>query len=237
MGHGPADLRIGQAGEAILQPGGADLTRHKAADRGLGFGDAGFGRTAQMAEEGCKTGGVLAPRRQMMIGQQGVGGLGRQLPEGGDRAVQHLQHQTRILFGVVHMARLQAPVVIMLDQVVVGVAGRGQRIQPQRVDRCRAKGRQTRPVGHQMRQIVAQDVVADQMGRTLAECFQPVEGRRKRPALMHEHLLTAHRRKGKESGSLWINLQIDRNTAYREGDGIIAQVSRFRRSAKGQASY
>lgn len=50
--------------------------------------------------------------------------------EGRDLIGQHLQREPRILFGVIHMPDLQTPVVIMLDQMVIGIARKGQGIQP-----------------------------------------------------------------------------------------------------------
>lgn len=51
---------------------------------------------------------------------------------------------------------------------------KGERVQPQRINRHCPKGRQTRPVGHQMRQIMAHDIMADQMICALTDRLQPV---------------------------------------------------------------
>jgi hypothetical protein len=110
----------------------------------------------------------------MMIGQQGIWRLLPQPGEGRDLIGKHLQRQPRVLFGVIHMPDLQPTVLIMLDQMVIGIARKGQGVQPKRIDRRRPQPRQPRPVGHQMRQIVPEDVVTHQMRRTVAQRLQPV---------------------------------------------------------------
>jgi hypothetical protein len=105
----------------------------------------------------------------MVIGQQDIGGLLPQSDERCDLLGQNLQRQPRILFGVIHMPHLQAPVLIMLDQMVIGVARKGQRIEPQRINRPRRQNRQSRAVRSQIRQIVAQDVMPHHMRRPVAQ--------------------------------------------------------------------
>ena len=58
-----------------------------------------------------------------------IGAAERQL-QGSELIVENLEHEPRIQFRVVDMARLQLPVAVVLDQVVIGVARKGQRIEP-----------------------------------------------------------------------------------------------------------
>ena len=46
-----------------------------------------------------------------------------------------VQRESGIELGIVHPPVLELPVLVVLDQVVVGVAGEGQGIEPQRIDR------------------------------------------------------------------------------------------------------
>ncbi|KDB05119.1 hypothetical protein U879_03190 [Defluviimonas sp. 20V17] len=98
-----------------------------------------------------------------MIGHQRIGFRGIEFAEGLELVFQHLKHQTRIEFWVVHMPRLEAAILIVFDEVVVGIARKGQRVQPQGVDRGGDQFRQTRAYSREMRKIMAQDVVSDQM--------------------------------------------------------------------------
>ena len=66
----------------------------------------------------------------MVIGGKRVRRLGPQSREGRNLVRQNLQGQPRILRRVVHMPDLKPPVLIMLDQMVVGAPRKGQRIQP-----------------------------------------------------------------------------------------------------------
>ena len=61
-----------------------------------------------------------------MIGQQGIGSLLPQPSKSRDLIRQHLQRQPSVLFRVIYMPDLQPPVVIMLDQMVVRIARKGQ---------------------------------------------------------------------------------------------------------------
>ncbi|TAT97864.1 hypothetical protein ELI49_29400 (plasmid) [Rhizobium ruizarguesonis] len=65
-----------------------------------------------------------------MKGCDGIGLVGVLLPQSCQLIAQHLKHQSRIQFRIVDMARLQTPVMIVLDQVVVGIARKCERIEP-----------------------------------------------------------------------------------------------------------
>ena len=109
------------------------------------------------------------------------------------------------------MANLQAPVLIVFDQVMIRIARKSQGVQPKRIYRRCAHVRQPRPICYQMRQIVAQDVVANQMCRSIAKRLQSVQRRLQSGPFVNNSPLTPHRRKGKQIGRFWINLKINRN--------------------------
>ncbi|WP_232816500.1 hypothetical protein [Paracoccus zhejiangensis] len=116
-----------------------------------------------MPEDGIKPTRCLAPRRQQMIRDQRVWFLDIQLAERLDLVFQHLKYQTCILFRIIHMADLQSPIMVMLDQPMIGIARKRQRVLPQCVNRVLRQSRQPWPDRHQMWQVVTQDIVADQM--------------------------------------------------------------------------
>ena len=65
-----------------------------------------------------------------MKGCHGIGLVGVLLRQSRQLIAQHLKHQSRIHFRIVDMARLQAPVMVVLDQVVVGIARKCEWIEP-----------------------------------------------------------------------------------------------------------
>lgn len=87
-------------------------------------------RVADFAEDGVEPLGPVHPGCQVVIGRQGLGRLVRQVTQRFDLVFQHLEDQPRILFGIVDVTGLQASVVIVLDQMVIGVARKGQRVEP-----------------------------------------------------------------------------------------------------------
>ena len=76
-----------------------------------------------------------------------------------------------------------------------------------------------------MRQIVPQDVVANQMRSPFTKRLQPVQRRFKRGPFVSQPRLAPNRRKGKKPRRLRINLEIDRNTTRQEQGGVEAQLS------------
>ena len=114
------------------------------------------------------------------------------------------------------MPRLQPPVVVVFDEVVIGVPREGQRVQPKRVDRCLHLLAQAGAGGHQMLDVMAQDVVAqdvDPFQRLLQQVQRP-----RQPAFWghHRRPLVAHRRQVEDRGSLRVHLQIHRQAALQE---------------------
>jgi hypothetical protein len=101
----------------------------QAADGGVGGGFIGGGATQEL-EQRVKPTCSFAPRRQMVIGHQGIRRLLPQPVEGRYLIRQNLQRQPGILFGVIHMPDLEPPVLIMLDKMVVRIAWKGQGVQP-----------------------------------------------------------------------------------------------------------
>lgn len=61
------------------------------------------------------------------------------------------------------MPRLQAPVMIVFDEMVVWIARKGERVQPQGIDRGACDRRKPRADSSQMRQIMAKNVMTQQM--------------------------------------------------------------------------
>ena len=92
-----------------------------------------------------------------------IGRLLFQSPKRLDLVGQNVKNQLRVQFRFVHMSRIQTPVVIVLDQVVIGVARKCERIEPKRIDRRRSEPRQVWSVGDKMRKIETNDIMPDQV--------------------------------------------------------------------------
>ncbi|EAR51985.1 hypothetical protein OG2516_13209 [Oceanicola granulosus HTCC2516] len=105
---------------------------------------------------------------------------------------------------------------VVLDEVVIRVAREGQRIEPEGVDRRFGKLRQPRSHGCQMRQIMAQDVMSNEMPDIAKVGLQPIQ--RDRPFLASQcrPVITAHRRQVKYARRFWIDLKIDRQASRQE---------------------
>ena len=102
---------------------------------------------------------------------------------------------------------------VVLDEVVVWVARKGQRVEPQCVDRRAEELRQARSRRSEVGQIMAQDVVTDQMIAVGGRRFQPIKSAlqitfsgqdRRRFAVLN-------RSKGKDPSCFGIHFDVDRN--------------------------
>ena len=207
----------------------------KAADGGMGRGLIRR-RAVQELEQRIEPRRGFAACRQMVIGECRIRRILHQPGESCDLIGQHLQCQPRVLFGSIHMPDLQAPVLIMLDHMVVRIVRKGHGIKPKRVYRGRPQTRQPRTICHQMRQIVPQDIVADEMCGPAAELLQPIHCGLQRRTLVDQCRLTPHRRKGKDPRRLRIDLQINRNASRKERGGVKGQASEFQVPSKASKS-
>ena len=118
------------------------------------------------------------------------------------------------------MARLQPPVVMVLDQMVIGVARKCQRVQPQRINGAFCQPRQLRAQSQQVRQVKPDDVVAQEMVRTLRHRLEPDQRLFDQPATRH-HLvrpIVPHGGKGKDPCRPGVNLEVQRDTPVGKGE-------------------
>ena len=95
------------------------------------------------------------------------------LRERGDLALKHLKDETGVKLRIVDMSSLQPAVLIVLDQVVIGVLWEGEWVEPQRIDRRLANDHE---FGRSLRQVVqveVNDVVPEQEVRRAGELVKP----------------------------------------------------------------
>ena len=110
--------------------------------------------------------------------------------EGAQLVAEDLQGKPRVQFRVVDAAPLELSVLVMLDQMVIGIAGKGQWIQAEGVHRRQTQQFQPGIDRPQMRKVEINQVVAEkevragcevvQLGQSL---WQPVSCARKEKGL------------------------------------------------------
>lgn len=69
----------------------------------------------------------------------------------------------------------QRPVLVVFDQMVIGVAREGQRVEPERIDDRQLQQSQAGAQGGQLRQVEMQDVVAEYEGGAIGEFIELVK--------------------------------------------------------------
>ena len=86
--------------------------------------------------------------------------------------VEHLQRKPGVQLGIVPAARYQRSVLVMLDQMVIRIAGEGQRIQPKCVHRGQVQQPQAGIGRPQMGQVESDQVVPQQEVRAIGQVVQ-----------------------------------------------------------------
>ena len=94
------------------------------------------------------------------------------LGQGLDLVPQNVEDKQGILLGIVQMTALQPPVLIVLDQVMVGILRERKRVEPQRVDDGLTEKLQISGCSCQVRQVERDDVVPNQELRVPGKLVQ-----------------------------------------------------------------
>lgn len=90
--------------------------------------------------------------------------------------------------GGVEPPALELAILVMLDQMVVRVARKGQRIQPQRIDHRQCQQPQSGCGRGEMRAIEVDEIVAEHEAATRGQCIEAAQRRRQIAALEAESL-------------------------------------------------
>ena len=112
-----------------------------------------------------------------MEGCQQIGVVSSEFPQLGQLVSEDGEHEPSVDFGVAGAPGLETPVLIVLDQAVIRVAGKGERVEPEGVDRGLCEKLQTGTCISQIGQIVLDHVVSDhelRAGGVLVERAQGV---------------------------------------------------------------
>ena len=96
-----------------------------------------------------------------MEGRQQIGVVSCEFSKLGELVSEDGEHEPGVDFGVAGAPGLEPPILIVLDQAVIRVAGKGERIEPEGVDRGLRDELQTGACFSQIGQIVLDHVVPE----------------------------------------------------------------------------
>ena len=134
---------------------------------------------------------------------------------------EHLQCQTGIQLRIVQLPPPEPAVLIVLHEMVIGVAREGQRTETQRVHRGQPEQPEVRVRGSQVGQVEGDEVVAEDKGRAFSEIVEPVERRAHIAPRMNQALagVRPHRAERVNDPILLADLQVQRDAVRQEGIG------------------
>ena len=114
--------------------------------------------------------------------------------------------------------RWSRPVLVVLDQVMIGIAGKGEGAEPQRIQRREFQQPQVRLRRGQMGQVEGNQVVAQNERRPVGEIVQRRQRRRQAAAGIHQGLagVRAYRAKLVDALVFPADLEIQRETGGQE---------------------
>ena len=140
---------------------------------------------------------------------------------------QDVQRDSGIELGVVHSPSLELSVLVVLDQVVIRVAREGERIEPQRIDRRELQEPKFGLCRGKMRQVEAEQIVAQKELGASGEIVHSRQRRRQVAATVEYQTLAgirAHGGEGVNSTVLLADFEVQRQA---RGGEALAFVPRW----------
>ena len=172
VGQGPAVS--GRICDDFVTMGSASETRQLLVDRLAGLGDQGSRRSTKIREETVEPDPFADRRRKPVPGKQPVA---RSALQGLVLVSKDLDRAHGVERGVVHPSSFERAVLVVLDQMVVGVPREGKRIEPQRIDGRPPQQPQVGICLLQNTQVEADQVVAKQKIGAVGEIVEPRQRR------------------------------------------------------------
>jgi len=219
IGQSPAGGR--RPGRDLASAGRAGDAGQPSFDRGQRLGFHGAGRAAKLGEEGVE--GAIpvfrfrraqpVPRRQQ---------LRRGFPQRPPLIAEDLQREAGIELRVVPPPAFEAAVPVVLDEAMVGIAGKSEGPETQRIDGREPQQPQAGLGRHQMRQVEGDQVVAQNEGRSVGEAVQFRQRRRQVAAAIHDApvAIRTHAGEGVNAAVRLADFEIQREAAGRERHGF-----------------
>ena len=189
---------------------------------GLRFGVRRAARAAEFRKESVH-GAVLAvghgghqpvPRRQEI----GLGFL-----ECAALVPEDLQRQSRVQLRIVQLPAPQRAVLVVLYEVVIGVAGKGERAEAEGVHRRQFEQPQIGLLRPQVGQVESDQVVAEDEGGAVGEIIEPLQRRAQAAAGMDltPAGIRAHRAESMDDAVVLADLQVESQTSGRKGSVLV----------------
>ena len=210
---GQRPVRWGQGGRDFAGVNLAGVAGQTLVDGGVGLGIGGTLCIAQGGKEEVEAGCGAARSCQPVPGGKELRvGFGQKLA----LIVEDFQGQAGVEFRVVDLSAPELAVLVVLDEVVIGVAGKGEGTQQQRIDRRQIQQAQVRLGGPEVRQVESDQVVAEQEVGAVCQLVKPVQCRLKAHAAFGKGQPVVgggpHRGESVDAGVVLADLKVERQT-------------------------
>ena len=135
--------------------------------------------------------------------------------QGSPLVAENLQRKSGIQFRIVDASSLEPAVLIVLDEVVIGMARKREWTEAQRIHRRQPQQTQFRLRGRQVGQVECDQVVPQNEGRPICELIELQQRFRQSAGRMHQAIagIRADRAESVDAAILPANLQIERKAA------------------------
>ena len=174
--------RVGQRPGAVCGSGDdlaagcrAAFFIQEAGDGSAGFVGTRGGAVAGDHEKPVQAGNGLITGGQPVPGKQQIGGSLLHLLQASLLVAKHLQGQFGIEQRIILAVAQQLPVLVVLDEMVVGVFREGQRVEAQGIDSWLGEQPQVGVGGAQLRQIEGDQIVAEQKGCVVSQRIKLIQ--------------------------------------------------------------
>ena len=215
QGIGQRPAFAGRVRQDLAGLGLAGVTRQPASYRCAGLGVRGARRPSQAREEVVEPGALTSGRRQPVPGEQQIR---ESFAQGLVLIAKDVQREPGIELGVVHPPALELPVLVVLDQVVIGIARKGEGIEPQRIDGRQPQQPKIGLCRGEMRQVEEDQVVPQQEVGSTRELVQPRQCRCQVAAAKDAPFagIRAHRGERMDAAVLLADFEVQRETGGRK---------------------
>ena len=196
----------------------AGIAGQALADDGPGLGIGGARGLAQGGKEEVEAGcGARRGGQPVPGGQE----FRRSFQQGPALILEGLQSLAGVEFRIVHLSALEPAVLVVLDEVVIRITGKGQWTQQQRVDGRQVQQAEVGPGGPQVRQVESDEIVTEQVVGAFRQLVEPAQCRLKGHVALWKHQPIAgvgpHRGEGMDAGALFADFEVERQTSLQRG--------------------
>ena len=180
-------------------------------------------RTAQAGEEGVEAGSISFLGGEPVPGGNQIRCFPGDALQCAPLVAEKVQRETGIELGIVQAPAFELSVLVVLHQVVIGVSGKSERIESQRVHRRHAQKPEVGLHRLELRKIEGDKVVPEQKGRSLGKRIQLVQCCRQVAALKHQApaRIGAQCGEGANATVPDADFEVQRHAARRKAVGVV----------------